>query len=181
MGSLKPIHVRPCSQFLSVPVQRDKSLHYDSSCLDAGCFVLRELTRVPAFLLLKQTANQIQWDLRTRCALQKNERCSILSTGAVLLSHFAILLMPPEGMHSKTQSLLAPRHCIALVISFINSCTPLTAQKMEKLMVLPCSCPLWKDQNQDCIICIRYTTNQAWSACNFPTIFFLRVTDHSLS
>lgn len=40
-------------------------------------------------------------------------------------------------------------------------------------MMLPGSCPLQKDQNQDCIICTRNTTNQAWSACNFPTIFLL--------
>lgn len=64
---------------------------------------------------------------------------------------------------------------------FINSYTPLTAQKLEKLMMLLGSCPLWKDQNQDCIICIRDTKNQACSACNFPTIFYWRVRDHSLS
>lgn len=37
--------------------------------------------------------------------------------------------------------------------------------------MLPGSCPLQKDQNQDCIICIRDTTNQAWSACNFLQFF----------
>lgn len=91
----------------------------------------------------------------------KDERCSILSIGAVLLSHFAVLLMHPEGMHSRTQSVSAPYHCNALVIFFINSCTPLTAQKLGKLMVLLDSCTLQNDKNQDCIICIRDSMNQA--------------------
>lgn len=72
----------------------------------------------------------------------KDKGCSILPSGAVLLSHFAVLLMHPEGMHSRTQSALAPHHCNTLVIFFINSYTPLIAQKLEKLMVLPGSCPL---------------------------------------
>lgn len=91
----------------------------------------------------------------------KDERCSTLSTGAVLLSHFAVLLTHPEGMHSTTQSVLALYHCNAPVIFFINSCTPLTAQKLGKLMVLLGSCPLQNGKNQDYIIYIRDAMNQA--------------------